>query len=190
MSIVLASASPRRAELLQQLQLEFMVAPMDVDESVKLNELPTDYVQRVAMLKANAAKDQFAGDTIIIAADTTVTIGENILGKPNDQSHGVDMLRQLSGRQHYVHTAVVVIQGDYCGQALSTTEVEFREISQDEAVQYWATGEPKDKAGAYAIQGLGAMFVKHIHGSYSGVVGLPLYEFAQLLRKTSVPIFE
>ena len=190
MSIILASASPRRAELLRQLQITFKVEPMDVDESVLVDEPATSYVQRVAMLKAKAAQARYTNGEIIIAADTTVCLGNTILGKPCNQKHGVEMLLQLSAKTHQVHTALVVLAGDYCGQALSTTDVEFREISAHEADQYWATGEPLDKAGAYAIQGLGAIFVREMRGSYSGVVGLPLYELVQLLRAADVPIFE
>lgn len=188
MSIVLASASPRRAELLQQIGLDFDVAPSDIDESVHADESVMDYVQRMASSKAAVARQQHSSEDIIIAADTTVAIDNTILGKPENEAHCIEMLASLSGRIHMVHTAVVVSQLDYVGKALSSSEVSFRQIDAVEAKNYWLTGEPKDKAGSYAIQGKGAVFVNKLTGSYSGVVGLPLYELTQLLRDTDVSI--
>ncbi|MFK7795551.1 MAG: nucleoside triphosphate pyrophosphatase [Gammaproteobacteria bacterium] len=188
MPIVLASASPRRAELLQQIGLNFDVSPSDIDESVYRNEPVTDYVQRMALSKAAVSREQHSSEDIIIAADTTVSIGDAILGKPESEAHCLEMLARLSGQTHMVHTAVIVSQLDYVGKALSSSEVSFRAINTTEAKNYWSTGEPKDKAGSYAIQGKGAVFVNKITGSYSGVVGLPLYELTQLLRDTDVSI--
>lgn len=188
MTIVLASASPRRADLLQQIGLNFDVSPSDIDESVHVDEAAVDYVQRMATSKAAVARQQHSFQDIIIAADTTVAIDNTILGKPQNEAHCLEMLANLSGRIHMVHTAVVVSQLDYRGKALSSSEVSFRDIDAVEAMNYWLTGEPKDKAGSYAIQGKGAMFVNNISGSYSGVVGLPLYELIQLLRDTDVSI--
>lgn len=188
MPIVLASASPRRAELLQQIGLDFDVSPSDIDESVHSNEPVVDYVQRMALSKAVVARQQHSPKDIIIAADTTVSIDDAILGKPENEAHCLEMLARLSGRIHMVHTAVVVSQLDYVGKALSSSQVSFRAINAAEAKNYWSTGEPKDKAGSYAIQGKGAVFVNKITGSYSGVVGLPLYELTQLLRETDVSI--
>ena len=188
MSIVLASASPRRAELLQQIGLDFTVSPSEIDESVHANESVVDYVQRMAASKAAVARQQYSSQDLIIAADTTVAIDNTILGKPEDESHCLAMLASLSGRIHMVHTAVVVSQFDYVGKALSSSEVSFRNISVVEAKNYWSTGEPKDKAGSYAIQGKGAVFVDKITGSYSGIVGLPLYELTQLLRESDLSI--
>jgi septum formation protein len=188
MSIVLASASPRRAELLQQIGLVFDVSPSDIDESVHANETVVDYVQRMAATKAEVARQQHPSHDIIIAADTSVAIDNTILGKPENEAHCLEMLASLSGRIHIVHTAVVVSQLDYVGKALSSSEVSFRNIDEVEAKNYWLTGEPKDKAGSYAIQGKGAVFVDTITGSYTGVVGLPLYELTQLLRDTDVSI--
>ena len=188
MSIILASASPRRAELLQQIGLEFEVSPSDIDESAHSNEAVEDYVQRMAWSKALVARQQYLPQDIIIAADTTVAIDNTILGKPQDEAHCLEMLASLSDRIHKVYTAVVVSQLDFVGKALSTSEVSFRKINAAEAKNYWLTGEPKDKAGSYAIQGKGAVFVNNISGSYSGVVGLPLYELTQLLRDTDVSI--
>jgi len=187
MSIVLASASPRRAELLHQIGLDFDVSPSDIDESVHANEPVVDYVQRMAATKAAVARQRHSSeDTIIIAADTTVAIDNTILGKPEDEAQCLDMLASLSGRIHMVHTAVVVSQLDYAGKALSSSEVSFRHIDEAEAKNYWRTGEPKDKAGSYAIQGKGAVFIDKITGSYSGIVGLPLFELTQLLRDMDV----
>ncbi len=188
MTIILASASPRRAELLQQIGLDFDVASSDIDESVMDNESVVAYVQRMAQEKAQVARQQYTPGDIIIAADTTVTIDNIILGKPENETHCLDMLATLSGRIHTVHTAVVVSQFDYLGTALSTSEVSFRNIDKNEAKNYWLTGEPKDKAGGYAIQGRGAVFINKLTGSYSGVVGLPLYELTQLLSETDVSL--
>lgn len=190
MALILASASPRRAELLQQIGLEFVIAPSDIDESVKPHESAVKYVQRMAVNKAQVAQQCAKSEDIIIAADTTVTIDGAILGKPENESHCLEMLLSLSGRVHTVHTAVVVSKSDFVGDALSTSEVSFGEISTEEAKNYWLTGEPKDKAGSYAIQGLGGVFVDHIKGSYSGIVGLPIFELTQLLKQVGVSVFK
>ena len=190
MTIILASASPRRAELLHQLQLEFVITPANIDETKFADESPQSYVQRVADAKANALRQHCSSTDVVIAADTTVCMGESVYGKPLDQADCVRMLASLSGQTHIVYTAVVVSQGAYTGRALAATEVKFRTISEHEANQYWQTGEPLDKAGAYAIQGLGAVFVESIRGSYSSVVGLPLFELTQLLGQTTVQILK
>lgn len=188
MSLILASASPRRAQLLQQLGLEFEIAPPEIDESVQANESVLEYVKRMAMAKAMEIRHQRQPQDIVIAADTIVSIDDRILGKPSDQADGLEMLASLSSRIHMVHTAVVVSHLDYVGDALSTSQVSFREINEQEAKNYWMTGEPKDKAGSYAIQGKGALFVTHLLGSYSGVVGMPIYELSQLLRSADASI--
>ena len=190
MAIVLASASPRRADLLRQLELEFEVTPADIDEAKNRQETPVIYAQRLAAAKAAAVREHCTASDVIIAADTVVSLEEQVFGKPVDQADGMQMLASLSGRTHIVYTAVVVSRGELIRQALSTTEVSFREISHGEAQRYWQTGEPCDKAGGYAIQGLGAVFVSQIKGSYSGVVGLPLYELTQLLQETGVQLLE
>ncbi len=190
MPIILASASPRRAELLHQLQLEFEVVPADIDESPQEGESPLAYVQRIAQAKAAAIRERYSQHEVIIAADTAVCLGEKIYGKPADQADGMQMLASLSDQTHNVYTAVVVSQGTTIEGAVSDSEVTFRSISPREAESYWRTGEPLGKAGGYAIQGLGAIFVKRIKGSYTGVVGLPLYELTQLLNKTTVQILE
>ena len=188
MTIVLASASPRRAELLQQIGLEFVVSPSDIDESLHESESVVAYVQRMAQTKARVARQVTQLGDIVIAADTVVSIDGRILGKPLNESHCLDMLASLSGRVHTVYTAVVVSQSDFEGNALSSSEVSFRDISPQEAKNYWLTGEPKDKAGSYAIQGLGSVFVERIAGSYSGVVGLPIFELTQLLQQIDVSV--
>ena len=189
MLLILASASSRRAELLKQLGLtEFKVMPADIDESVREREPETDYVQRIALRKGEVVRQQCQPSDVVISADTAVCVDNQILGKPENEENGRQMLSCLSGRVHTVHTAVVVSQLDFLGYSVSTSMVTFRSISQDEIKHYWQTGEPQDKAGAYAIQGLGAMFVENLQGSFSGVMGLPLYETAQLLKKTNVSL--
>lgn len=181
---VLASASPRRRELLAILGVEFYVAPADIDESVSVGERPEDYVCRMARSKAEeglAQTDQDRDKVAVIGSDTAIAVDGRILGKPSGRSEALDMLAVLSGRQHRVLSAVALADAEGCETSLSITEVSFRAISPAEAEAYWQTGEPADKAGGYAIQGLGACFVKEIRGSYSGVVGLPLYETAELL---------
>lgn len=159
---------------------------MDVDEAKYEHESAREYVQRMADVKAKAARDLHPTHDVIIAADTVVCINEIVYGKPTDEADGIQMLMSLSGQTHIVYTAVVVSQVDKIGYALSATEVKFRELSAIEAQHYWRGGEPCDKAGGYAIQGLGAIFVSEIRGSYTGVVGLPLFELAQLLSETGV----
>ncbi|MBM6549844.1 Maf family protein [Marinomonas ostreistagni] len=188
--IVLASASPRRKELLSNLVNEFEIKPADIDETPYALEQPQEYVVRMAREKAEAAiaKHQLSHRDIVIASDTSVVLGERILGKPEDFAHAQEMLRALSGRSHEVMTSICVCNGGLNRVATANviSQVDFRELSDVEIAQYWATGEPADKAGAYAIQGLGGMFVKHIAGSFSAVVGLPVYEVTQLLNEFGV----
>jgi septum formation protein len=180
--LYLASASPRRAELLGQLGVTFAVTPADIDETPRAGEAPDAYVERVAGEKAHAAWDALQSrDAPVLAADTAVVVEDRILGKPIDEADAARMLNGLSGRSHEVLTAVAVLDGNREDVVLSRTTVVFRPIDPDEFAAYWNTGEPHDKAGGYAIQGLGAMFVEEIHGSYSGVMGLPVYETARLL---------
>jgi septum formation protein len=184
--LILASASPRRRELLEQLDVPFCVQPTDTDEQVLLNEPPEKYVRRMSLNKAAAgALSIVHGDDnrrCVLAADTAVVFGDRILGKPRDRDDALEMLQLLSGQTHRVLSGVAVTDGVTTHDALSITEVCFGEISPEACEAYWETGEPRDKAGAYGIQGRGAVFVEHIAGSYSGVVGLPLYETAELLR--------
>ncbi|MEM8844862.1 MAG: Maf family protein [Pseudomonadota bacterium] len=189
MSLILASASPRRAQLLEQLGLvDYKVIPADIDESLHDGESEIDYVHRMAHEKGEVVRDQSSSTDVVISADTAVCIDGEIMGKPKNEQIGCQMLSRLSGRVHTVHTAVVVSQLDFLGDSLSTSAVTFRPLSQEEIKQYWQTGEPQDKAGAYAIQGLGAMFVENLQGSFSGVMGLPLYETAQLLKQVNVSL--
>lgn len=182
--LYLASASPRRRELLEQLGLCFRVVAQRVDESRLPGESPEDYVRRLARAKAAAgARTLTANDSIpVLGADTVVVCGDRILGKPRDLGEACDMLGLLSGRSHEVLTAVALQGGGRIADTLSRTTVAFRELSEAEIRAYWASGEPRDKAGAYAVQGRGALFVRHISGSYSGVVGLPVFETATLLE--------
>lgn len=179
--LVLASASERRAALLRQLQLSFRVAAQQIDESPRQHEPPSAHVQRLAREKAQAGWRSGTDGLPVVGADTIVVQGQAIYGKPANRSQALKMLGHLSGRAHRVMTAVTVVQGEKMESAVSESQVRFRPISQAEMIAYWDSGEPVDKAGAYAIQGLGGMFVEELRGSYSGVVGLPLYETAQLL---------
>jgi septum formation protein len=182
--IVLASASPRRRALLDQLGIRHELLPADVDETPLAGESPAALAQRLARAKALAGRNRDGGARPVLGADTVVTLDGRIFGKPVDREDAVDMLTALGGREHQVLTAVALAQAG-AGQvfeALSETRVRMRVISATEAAAYWESGEPAGKAGAYAIQGLGAVFIEHIAGSYSGVMGLPLYETARLLQ--------
>jgi septum formation protein len=186
--LYLASASPRRRELLTQIGLHFVVVPQQVDESVQPNEAPADYVLRIANAKARAAlldsgRQQPAP---VLSADTSVVLGSTIFGKPTSLREAKHMLSSLAGQTHQVLTAVVLYQDQQCLSSVVSTDVSFRAISDAEIDAYWQSGEPKDKAGAYAIQGRGALFVEKINGSYSNVVGLPLFETAQLLSQFGI----
>ncbi len=185
--IYLASGSPRRRELLAQLGLSFDLLVTDIDESLQSGELADAYVCRLARDKARAALGQMPERRApVLGADTTVVVDRHILGKPADRETAAAMLRRLSGRDHDVLTAVALVDADGDVQreavAVSRTVVTFRALSDAEIDGYWATGEPCDKAGGYAIQGFGAIFIEAIHGSYSGVMGLPLFETAHLLN--------
>ena len=187
-SITLASASPRRRELLEQIGVRHVLRATDVDESRRADESADAYVTRVARLKADA------GWTVdnhrpVLAADTAVVLGAELFGKPEDQTEGLRMLAALAGRTHTVLTAVAVRSVLGLATALSASEVTFRTLSAAECRRYWATGEPRGKAGGYAIQGLAATFITCIRGSYSGVMGLPLAETAALLERARVRLW-
>jgi septum formation protein len=187
--LYLASASPRRKQLLEQLGLRCAVLPADVDESLRPGEDPQAYVMRLARLKAATAAERLGGPQVpVLGADTAVVLEGAVLGKPRTQAEGLAMLAQLSGRRHQVLSAVALWSSGRLESAVSESRVSFRAIPADEARAYWASGEPADKAGGYAIQGRGAVFVERLEGSYSGVMGLPLYETADLLRKAGVHI--
>ena len=179
--LILASASPRRRELLTQIGVQFTIAPAHIDESLRAGELPEQYVRRMADEKAQHGLRDSAGANLVLGADTAVVLGTQILGKPRDAAHAQQMLMTLSGKTHQVMSAVAITDGKRTEQRLSVSHVTMRTIDTAEANAYWETGEPADKAGAYAIQGYGATFVRELHGSYTGVVGLPLYDTAELL---------
>ncbi|MCD6061829.1 MAG: maf [Moraxellaceae bacterium] len=185
--LYLASTSPRRRELLAQIGLQFSVLSVDVDESRRGDESPEQYVLRLARDKARAGLVQ-AGEGVVIAADTTVALGDVVLGKPGSQAEAEAMWQALSGRSHRVLTGVAVGRGADIRVEVVSTTVRFRDISPAEMEAYWASGEPADKAGGYAIQGLGAVFVAGIDGSYSNVVGLPLAETAALLAQFGIRV--
>lgn len=181
--IVLASRSPRRAELLAQLGISFIVRTTDVDERRLPDETVEDMVQRLALAKARAV----SGESLpVLGADTAVTIDGAFLGKPAERTEGLRMLALLSGRTHDVLTAVAIVHGEHSAMRVSRSRVTFREISAAEADAYWRSGEPRDKAGGYGIQGIGGIFAERIEGSYSGIVGLPLAETDALLRAFGV----
>lgn len=183
--LCLASVSPRRRELLSQIGVSYIVAGADIDETVLQGEAPGEYVIRLAREKALAIRR--AGQQLpVLAADTTVVVDGKIFGKPRDQAHAVYMLGELAGRAHEVLTAVALADSHGVTERLNSSTVRFRTISPEECVAYWETGEPRDKAGGYAIQGLGAVFIESLRGSYSAVMGLPLFETGELLRAAGI----
>ena len=185
--IILASASPRRAELLKQIGLPFDAIAADVDERLLAGEAPADYVERLAHAKALAVwQDHGAQDVVVLGSDTTVVIEGEILSKPAGPEEGQAMLRKLSDRVHTVFTGVAVYDGLQWASDVVSTQVHFHTISQQQAQAYWATGEPQDKAGGYGIQGIGGIFVRRIEGSYSAVVGLPIERTEALLRSLNI----
>ncbi|RMG28344.1 MAG: septum formation inhibitor Maf [Gammaproteobacteria bacterium] len=187
--VVLASASPRRRELLHQIGVPFRQDVVAIDESPRPGEAPRAHVLRLARAKAEAVVAAGrAGGLPVLGADTVVVIDGEILGKPSDADQARAMLRRLSGRAHEVLTAVAVSDGRRRAEAVSVSRVYFRDLTEAEITAYWATGEPADKAGAYAIQGRGAVFVRRLEGSHSGVVGLPLYETARLLEAFGIRV--
>lgn len=187
--LILASGSPRRAALLEQLGLTFEIFVPDVDESVLPLEQPEDYVSRVSRAKmaaAVSARSGKSGDIVILCADTTVAVDSRILGKPADEQACVEMLVLLSGREHRVLTSVTISNCQQEETFTAETLVRFRDISIPECKAYWATGEPRDKAGGYGAQGVGSMFMASINGSFSNVVGLPLCETVEGLRRFGI----
>ena len=183
--LVLASASPRRRDLLAQIGVPHKVLAVDVDESALPGELPEQLARRLAREKAVAGRHRDGATRPVLGADTVVALGEQMFGKPRDEADALQMLQALSGRWHRVFTAIALALPGPQGAVLercSDTEVQMRSIQIEELRAYWASGEPQGKAGAYAIQGQGAAFISNIRGSYSGVMGLPLYETAQLLQ--------
>ena len=188
--IILASQSPRRVAILKQMGIDCVVMPADIDESQLANEAPTDYVLRLAKQKALAIQGKLEAqlngqhaEMPILAADTTVALGDSIFGKPEDDADAMQMLKKLSGTLHQVHTAVAVVFNQQIELALNTTLVEMMPLSDAMIEAYIASNEHADKAGSYAIQGLAGNWINRIDGSYSGVMGLPVHETAMLLKK-------
>ena len=184
----LASSSPRRRELLAALGLNFSYEGVAIDESALPGESAQDMVLRLATTKARTASDSGEYAVPVLGADTIVILDERVFGKPGSREEALQMLASLSGRTHQVLTGVAVVAHGELESALSLTAVQFREIHPDEAEAYWQSGEPAGKAGAYAVQGLGGIFVSAIHGSYTGVVGLPVFETADLLRRAGIQL--
>lgn len=180
-TLYLASASPRRRELLLQIGVPHRRVAAPIDEGVLPGEAPAAYVERLARAKAAAGLAALGHPACVLGADTAVVLDGQILGKPGDRAEGLAMLAALSGRSHEVLTALALSDGERCMAQVVASRVHFRPITPAERTAYWDTGEPADKAGGYAIQGLAAVFVTHLEGSYSAVVGLPLAETAALL---------
>lgn len=185
--LYLASKSPRRRELLQKMAVQFDVVDVNVPEVHQTGEAATDYVCRLAMAKAQAGGTVVGDRVPVLGSDTVVVLNGNVLEKPLDQSHFVEMMTSLSGVEHQVMTAVALVLGDTSQVQVETTKVCFRQLSATDIAEYWQTGEPQDKAGGYGIQGIGGTFVEKVEGSYSGVVGLPLQRTQQLLQAFAVP---
>ncbi|MGI9295372.1 MAG: Maf family protein [Pseudomonadales bacterium] len=188
--LYLASASPRRRDLLTQLGVRFEILSVDIDERPAAGELPEACVTRLARAKAAAGwhAARRRRPIPVLGADTIVVVNSTILGKPRDADDALRMLRLLSGRTHQVMTAVAVHYHDRVDTRTVVSDVRFTALSEEEISAYWQTGEGCDKAGSYAIQGVGGMFVEHIVGSYSAIVGLPLFETAQLLRECGIDV--
>lgn len=185
--VILASASPRRRELLEQIGVRYEIAEHTVSEVALPGESPTTFVTRLALEKAQSARSLLAHHPWpVLGADTIVVCDDHILGKPLDRMDAQRMWALLSGRDHHVYSAVALCNMTESAVLMSTTRVRFRQLTEQDCETYWSSGEPQGKAGAYAIQGLGALFVSEIEGSYTGVVGLPLFETAELLQRFGV----
>ncbi len=196
--IYLASSSPRRQQLLDQIKIRYQVVQPDVKESPQTGESPVDYAVRVAIEKARCGFDMLSLGGVgcsspvlpVLGADTVVTLDNKIIGKPNNKADGIDMLKQLSGKCHDVITAVALVTQHEERSVICTVNckstVSFRQITTDECELYWLSKEPHDKAGSYAIQGIAAIFINDLSGSYSGVMGLPLFETAKLLQNFGI----
>ncbi|OUS01794.1 septum formation protein Maf [Gammaproteobacteria bacterium 42_54_T18] len=193
-SLYLASTSPRRRELLKQIGVQLTTLPVGVNETPLLNESAQAYVQRLSQAKAAAGWSRVVADQLslmpVLGSDTSVVLEGAILGKPESKSQCVETLMSLSGRTHQVMTAVTLQLAEKRATQLSVTDVTFRVLSEEDALRYWNTGEPLDKAGGYGIQGFGAVFVQSIAGSYSGVVGLPIEKTVVLLNQFNVPFWQ
>jgi len=187
--IYLASSSPRRQELLNQIGVSFIVVPQFIEEKHRPNEPPEKFVARLAEEKAGDGLSRLDHDDIpVLGADTVVVLNKEILGKPDNKDQAIDMLLSLSGQTHQVMTAVALKNQQLSNVMVSISEVSFSKLSREMCENYWQTGEPADKAGSYAIQGKGAVFINNISGSYSNVMGLPIYETANLLKEFGIPL--
>ncbi|MEJ2360921.1 MAG: Maf family protein [Gammaproteobacteria bacterium] len=189
--LYLASASPRRRELLRQLGVNFTVRVADIAEIMQEGESAEHFVQRLASEKAHRVRDLLPAEQQlpVLGADTVVMVDDRILGKPVSREDALEMLRLLSGRSHQVLTGVALVSQQH-SVCVNVSEVRFRHLTTPEIETYWQTGEPADKAGAYAVQGYAAAFIEHLSGSYSGIMGLPLYETSQLLLQQGIPIWQ
>lgn len=187
--LILASASPRRRELLQQIGVKFRLEVADIDETPLSAETPAAYVARLALGKAQKVAANNPG-CVVLGSDTTVVLDDEILGKPENDADARRILATLAGRRHQVMTAVALVRDDLQRQQTVITQVHFAALTAAQIAAYVATGEPADKAGAYGIQGLGAVLVDAIDGSYSNVVGLPLTETAAMLQEFNIPIWD
>jgi septum formation protein len=186
-TILLASGSPRRNELLKQLDVSFIVAPTDIDESIIAGETPEDYVLRLSREKALAGLEHTAGLMPALGSDTIVLLDDRILGKPGSRAEAESMLQDLSGQTHHVYSAVALaLKPDNVLDTLNITAVTFGKMPTSWIEQYCQSNEPMDKAGAYAVQGATGQYIRRIEGSYSGVMGLPLFETAELLRRAGL----
>ena len=185
--LYLASKSPRRKELLKQLDVSFTVAPANIDESIIAGETPEDYVLRLSREKALAGLENTAGLMPALGSDTIVLLDDRILGKPGSRAEAESMLQDLSGQTHHVYSAVALaLKPDNVLDTLNITAVTFGEMPASWIKQYCQSNEPMDKAGAYAVQGATGQYIRRIEGSYSGVMGLPLFETAELLRRAGL----
>lgn len=193
MTVYLASQSPRRKSLLASLGVTFEVLPIEVDEQIEPLESAEDYVARVARDKAQAGLDALAqrgeAGPLVIGSDTAVVVDRDVLGKPTDYNHYAEMMELLSGRAHAVMTSVALASHEHIDVRVVTSRVVFADLMPEQIRAYWETGEPADKAGGYAVQGLASVFIKRIEGSYSAIVGLPLRETAQMLTSQGVPVW-
>lgn len=187
--MILASSSPRRKELLSQIGVQFTIDVADINETPHENETPVMYVERMALEKARTVAERHP-DNVVLGSDTSVIFNDHILGKPLNTAEAMAMLKSLSGQTHYVLSAVALVCGQQERVVSVSTQVKFRVLSDEEITAYVNTGEPADKAGSYGIQGLGAILVAGIEGSYSNVVGLPLTETAALLNEFNVPVWQ
>lgn len=187
--LILASTSPRRAELLRQIGVSFTQCAVDIDETPHSGESVAQTALRLARAKAEAGVRAADSMQAVLAADTLIGFENATLGKPRDRDDFIATMRRLSGRQHEVYTAVALAQANEIRSFFSVSHVSFRPLLEAEMIAYWDTGEPCDKAGGYAIQGLAGTFITRLEGSYSGVMGLPLFETAELLRAANIPLW-